>query len=231
MPSLRGTVARATRGAGRFKAPLYRAARAAAAAVVAACSLSSNVDRFDNGACPDGTKACTESCISVTEPRVGCKSRGCMPCDLPNAVAVCSPNGTCAVGPCIGSYADCNQEASDGCEADVDHDPVNCGGCGCQCGSGVSTHCASGQDVGPIAHGAAGCSAGQCVVGSCDPGWGDCNGLATDGCETSTKTDDDCGTCGTVCSPPEHCQCELLGGQTGCLCGSSDGGSPESGAD
>jgi len=90
-----------------------------------------------------------------------------------------------------------------GC-ADTLADPDNCGGCGIVC---------------IVPQGSATCEAGVCGVGTCDDGWGDCDGLEDNGCETETAcgsaetagcttTCDSAGTydctdvCAPVCLPP-----------------------------
>jgi hypothetical protein len=48
------------------------------------------------------------------------------------------------------------------------------------------------------------CTAGSgtCAVASCAPGFGDCDGLAANGCEDNTTNDPlNCGSCGNVCPP------------------------------
>ena len=52
-----------------------------------------------------------------------------------------------------------------------------------------------------VQHGTATCSGGVCAIGACSAGWGNCNGSANDGCETSLATLSNCGACGTVCTP------------------------------
>lgn len=82
----------------------------------------------------------------------------------------------CAIATCNANYDDCNHTYADGCETALLSDPQHCGNCNTVCNSGVP-------------HGKPGCASGRCVVGQCDNGWADCNGLAADGCET-------------VCEPP-----------------------------
>jgi hypothetical protein len=127
------------------------------------------------------------------------------------------------MGDCAPDYMDCNNVASDGCEANLQRDPVNCGKCGCQCGTADATRCSPDQQVEPITHGTPGCSAGQCTVGSCNPGWGDCNGALSDGCEKQITTAENCGVCGASCAPPQVCVCTLDEGLTGCACEAPDG--------
>lgn len=50
------------------------------------------------------------------------------------------------------------------------------------------------------------CIDGACRVARCEVGFGDCNGLVADGCETVLEADaQHCGTCGTVCPLGEVC--------------------------
>jgi hypothetical protein len=140
--------------------------------LVAACSFTTNVDKLDNGQCGDGFKACNERCESVADPGFGCASAGCSPCFVSHGTADCSVSTqTCAIGTCNANYDDCNHDYRDGCEAALLSDPVNCGRCSNACTQAVP-------------HGKPGCASGRCLVGQCDTGWADCNGLPADGCET-----------------------------------------------
>src|SRR6185436_120507 len=61
----------------------------------------------------------------------------------------------------------------------------NCGACGNICTN---------------AHGTTTCTTGACVP-SCTAGFGNCDGNATNGCETNTNTSiTSCGACGTACN-------------------------------
>ena len=57
---------------------------------------------------------------------------------------------------------------------------------------------------------------GEClgtdVCTECDPGWGDCNGDPSDGCETSLDSADHCGACDEPCLAGEHATAECIGG-------------------
>jgi hypothetical protein len=87
---------------------------------------------------------------------------------------------------CAPGFADCDNLAATGCEVDLGA-PASCGACGNVCS---------------LPHATAGCAAAQCVVASCDLGWGDCDGVAQNGCETDLSSDADCGACGVACSLP-----------------------------
>jgi hypothetical protein len=73
---------------------------------------------------------------------------------------------------------------SDGCEVDLDQNTAHCGACNKQCGT---------------ANGTSSCSDGVCSI-QCNSGWGDCDGVNTNGCETNLATTKlHCGTCGHNC--------------------------------
>ncbi|MDA2922990.1 fibronectin type III domain-containing protein, partial [Patescibacteria group bacterium AH-259-L07] len=103
----------------------------------------------------------------------------------------CSADGTwgsCTLS-CQTGWGDCTAEY--GCETNIYTDVNNCGvdsttACGNVCTAPTNT--------------TASCSTGSCGW-SCKSGWGNCNGDASDGCETNTNTDvNNCGTCGKACS-------------------------------
>ena len=104
-------------------------------------------------------------------------------CSYTNAAAQCV-GGVCALGACLPGFADCDGNAANGCEANLNSDASNCGRCGGGCVAPTNT-----------------CSAGTCVVPVCPAGRGDCDGNAGNGCETDLATSSaNCGACGTGCS-------------------------------
>lgn len=93
---------------------------------------------------------------------------------------------------------------------------MHCGGCGRTCAAGQSccsgacvdtqqdvTRCGSCTNVcAALPRAMVACVAGACRVGNCTTGWGDCDGVATNGCETNVLTVvTDCGACGATCAP------------------------------
>ncbi len=94
---------------------------------------------------------------------------------------------TCAIGcdgddRCGGGTMKCCNKRC----VDTGQDPGNCGGCGTSC---------------TAPHASAACNAGQCAAGNCDPGWGDCDGDAKNGCEANLHVDpNNCTACGTQCA-------------------------------
>ena len=88
---------------------------------------------------------------------------------------------------CTDQNLDCNNNSGDGCETNVSGDVNNCGSCGYKCAT---------PSVGEAT-----CIDGVCGVTTCGARYKDCNGNATDSCETDTFRDaSNCGVCGTVCT-------------------------------
>ena len=102
------------------------------------------------------------------------------------------------------SYANCDNDWSNGCETNILTDKNNCGKCGNQCG--------------PNMH----CENRECV---CDANWEDCNGNSSDGCEVYLLNNEKhCGSCDNECADNQVC---VNGSCTFCGNGSCDIGKGE----
>lgn len=112
---------------------------------------------------------------------------------LPNASARCdSVLGRCVLESCALGFANCDGIEGNGCETNTQSDPINCGTCG---------HVCSLPNASSI------CVNGACRVGSCQSGFGDCNGNPADGCETFLMDNPfNCGACGRVCPSEGECR-------------------------
>ncbi len=87
---------------------------------------------------------------------------------------------------CLGTFADCDHDPSNGCEADTATDPAHCGACEVACS---------------ISNGTPACVASACAVASCAAPFADCDGEVSNGCETDTSSDaSHCGGCGKRCA-------------------------------
>src|SRR4051794_30853065 len=65
-------------------------------------------------------------------------------------------------------------------------------GCnGASCTPCVAPHATVASTCGP---------GGACAIGSCDKGWGDCDGDPANGCETNLRGTTACGQCGRTCA-------------------------------
>lgn len=139
---------------------------------------------------------------------------------------VCVP-GSPGLGPedcawCPDGFVDCDGSVANGCEADLAHDPRNCGSCGTICAA--NEFCVAGQCLGgcPETYTPCGslcvdtssdpnhcgscnhscpegqvCSRGVCT-GSCDPELTDCSGACVDVSSNPAH----CGSCGSLCALP-----------------------------
>ena len=108
---------------------------------------------------------------------------------LSNTDGVACENGFCVINSCQGGFADCNNVVGDGCETYLFHSPSQCGSCAfseCRPQNNVQANTCD-QIAG-------------CGIGLCQSGYGDCNNLVVDGCETSLESDPfHCGECGKIC--------------------------------
>jgi hypothetical protein len=152
--------------------------------------------------------------------------------DVP-ALADGASNGTCAGGDaaacpaaahatvaceserciyrCIAGYEDCDTLPANGCEVHLSDDPNHCGTCMTSCARGAPSSS-------PV------CTAGSCGI-TCAPGFGNCDGDDSNGCEINLQTDSlNCALCGTVCQAIPNATATCVGGacRTPCNAGYSD---------
>jgi hypothetical protein len=176
-----------------------------------------------DGDCGGATPRCdpgSERCVACLPTNDNCQAG--QYCQVQNGVSSCVPGckgdsdcgstdggsgGDGGVAP--GQMACCNHQC-----ADVSQDATNCGACGKQC-SGSAGSCCIGRCVDlstdvdnctacgngcQFANAAASCLNG-CVMGACQPGYGDCDTMSSNGCETNLNTSTtNCGSCGASCA-------------------------------
>jgi hypothetical protein len=160
------------------------------------CETNLLTDPDHCGACgedcntPFGTGACVEGECAVAncntnfgdcdgEADNGCETNlvgnamhcgGCgNACAQPNTAATCQGT-SCVVTTCLNGFEDCNLDALDGCEADLDEGPSTCGSCDNDCAVTLP-----GSE--------AACVGGSCQFLGCLPGFYDLDGSAQNGCE------------------------------------------------
>ncbi|MBL8604802.1 MAG: hypothetical protein JNK72_22940 [Myxococcales bacterium] len=143
------------------------------------------------GACNEGFANCDmmepNGCeVDTRTSTTHCGTCGTM-CSAPsNGTSACA-NGSCSAR-CAMPFADCNGEAGDGCEANLNENVLHCGSCGNRCSI-------------PNATGV--CQMGACAIGACNDGFADCNMNPADGCETNLNASvASCGRCGNACRTP-----------------------------
>jgi hypothetical protein len=144
----------------------------------------------------NNTNGC-EADLRTSTSHCGACGRACV---LSNATSACD-TGACTIAACNPGYADCDGNATNGCEANEQSSPLHCGGCGMVC------------PVPTEPNRVATCGSGTCGT-ACAPGFGDCDGDLSNGCEMDLRTTSNCGACGRVCSAGQLC----LGGN--CTAGS-----------
>jgi hypothetical protein len=142
--------------------------------------------------------------VSLDRPQpTGCRSD--TDCFFGHASGRCN-EGSCSLGACMAGFSNCNGDPLDGCETSLETDPAHCGACGRQCNLPPNTPSTL-------------CRAGMCVRSSCNTGFADCNGAASDGCEVEVLTSTaHCGACGNAC--PDFTSSTLGGASTTCRAGS-----------
>jgi hypothetical protein len=172
------------------------------------CGKSCLVDDIEDGLY---TGRCTNGrCATCREGYRNCDHAGFCETDIENDDKNCGECGkpcpglpvawhaapTCGGGECgftcirntSVSYADCNRDASDGCEVDLLTNVQHCGTC--------AKVCPPRENAVPT------CSQGRCTW-PCRDGFADCNGDGS--CEANTTSDvSNCGVCGRVCQAPAN---------------------------
>jgi hypothetical protein len=122
--------------------------------------------------------------------------------DVANAAPYCS-SGNCTFA-CIGDFADCDGDPSNGCEVDLSTSVSSCGSCGVPCPD--------------VANAAPSCSGEQCSF-TCNLGFGDCDGDPSNGYEADSSTDVlNCDSCGASCPNVANAASSCSRGQCGFTC-------------
>lgn len=158
----------------------------AAFAATAACSSRSGKRSFVDGGVAGsagtsgssgsgGTHAGGSSGSAGAAGSAGGGGSGGCECLLPHAAAHCVDGG-CAILGCLDGYLDCNGDPADGCEVDPRTNVDNCGKCGDAC-----TVATNGTPI---------CVDAVCEA-QCDPGFLECDGDPSNGCEASIAVFED----------------------------------------
>ncbi len=175
------------------------------------CETALSTDALNCGACghlctaPNATSVCIAGACSLLACSAGfgnCDVSTGNGCEVslqtdPSNCGVCGgacpvrahASNACATGACgftcASGYADCDGAATTGCETSLLTDASHCGSCGTTCSSAPNA--------------IASCASGVCEA-TCSPGFGNCDGIPSNGCETDVRTLANCGACGAVCS-------------------------------
>ena len=135
-----------------------------------------------------GTGTGTETCVEPYNTLTDCGACG-VPCAPDNATGATCATESCDYGSCTSGFQDCDGDRSNGCESDVDADPLNCSGCGADCNVGFE------HVTGAL------CVLGGCEYVACEVNWADCDLDSSNGCDRPSDTLTDCGDCDVPCTP------------------------------
>ncbi len=184
----------------------------------ARCSVPNGGASCLNGACSVATCAapygdCDRDAANGCETNTLTAVAHCGACGAAcptraNASATCA-GATCGY-TCNAGFADCDGDATNGCEVDTRTDTAHCGTCTTMCSLPRAT---------------AACVAGGCQVTACTAGYADCDGAASNGCESDTRVDvSHCGGCGRACAVRPNAAPACVGSAcvTTCIAGYSD---------
>jgi len=159
--------------------------------------------RFD---CPLPRMRCTSgamvSCVDASTDVNHCGSCGRVCTAGANATATCTM-GSCGVR-CNPGFADCDGNAANGCEVDINTSAMNCGACNTLCRAAPNATST--------------CIMGACSL-ACAAGFANCDMSAANGCEANTNTSAmNCGACGTVCPAGANATATCASGMCGLVC-------------
>ena len=139
--------------------------------------------------CAAGTTLCSDNkCHDLTTDSANC---GACSSAGSNDKA-CLPGRACVGGSCAATCSSPLVSCNNTC-TDTRGDPDHCGSCQGTCPA--------------LPNATRACSTGACILGQCNAGFLNCNGVASDGCEVNSQIDaNNCGACGKVCANGAPCK-------------------------
>jgi hypothetical protein len=132
--------------------------------------------------CATGLVVCNNACVNEQTDPSNCGSCGFACASGQTCVSgACTSGGTCGTGLTLCSGTCVNEQS----------DVNNCGACGSVCAL---------QNATPF------CQFAQCGIAACNAGFGNCDSVANNGCETNLNTSNtNCGVCGHACVSGQSC--------------------------
>ncbi len=147
----------------------------------------------------DGVNGC-ETPLGTLSDCLRCKDS----CTYDHGVGACTLAG-CVMTDCDGGFADCNEDAADGCETPL----------------GTTADCKACGDACTYAGGTGACGANGCGFVGCLPTQANCDDDLADGCETPLGTLSDCRGCDDACT---YVHGTAVCGAGGCALNGCEGG-------
>ena len=152
------------------------------------CAATGGVTRCELGPCGANRAHCAgpdtgcEIDLRTDADHCGACAASC-PFGVGTSFGVCT-DAVCSL-TCNAGLADCNTTPDDGCETNIATNVSQCGRCGVPCPARANAS--------PT------CAASTCGF-ACLPGFGNCDGVVANGCETNlARSATNCGACGNVC--------------------------------
>jgi hypothetical protein len=160
------------------------------------CSLPNAQSTCNNGNCmidqcnqgwTNPNNIDSDGCELQINTDTDCSSKGdnCLT-KFPNAQGQCS-NGQCQLTKCNSNWGNCDTLTTNGCESNLLTSALSCGKCNTPCS---------------LANANSQCQEGVCSILSCVTGWGNCDGIDSNGCERQLGTINDCNSCNNACNFP-----------------------------
>ena len=190
------------------------------------CTTTFNSCQKNYGDCNHDLADGCETYTLDSAEHCGSCGNACKP-DLVKHLSVTCRETKCEWTDCLPGYLDCDGAGANGCEIDHLIDVSQCGGrCTLEKGECIDTtndtaNCGGIGQVCTVGANASGvsCQDGHCVQQCKSSQWSDCDGLASNGCETNLWSISNCGGCGLVCTsskPGYEANC-IPGGPGLCL--------------
>jgi hypothetical protein len=132
----------------------------------------------------------------------------------PQGDASMSDHAAEGAAPSDGGGITADAVAGDGGEGWGASEPFVCGACAagykscaqsCVQISDPAYGCGSGCMPCALPHADARCAGAACAIKACEPGFQDCDGDPSNGCEADLEQPSHCGACGTACAPGQVC--------------------------
>jgi hypothetical protein len=133
----------------------------------AACTPKGSACTADGDCCfGNGAKCCGNACTTTATDPKNCGTCGKVCPALANAKAPTCVNGACPL-VCLDGFANCDNNAANGCEINLNVDPKHCGACGQPCPAGDT--CMNGRCMPPPPPPDAGTGNCSSVMQACVP--------------------------------------------------------------
>lgn len=151
--------------------------------------------------CSPPTTSCAGACVNLSNDASNCGGCGVTCSTRANAGSTCA-SSSCQFA-CYSGFADCDGNASNGCEANLSSSSAHCGSCGHGCPTGSA------------------CSAGSCTpTSTCSGSFTRCPSGFCNNLDSDTRN---CGSCDNVCPTPDHGSATCINRVCGFRCGSNFG--------